>query len=75
MHPPVLVLLQVPMMALPLPGVVKFTLGFGLALPILFWSYDRFVRSTWVGAVLNGRRYERGFPAAEPSLVLQPAAD
>jgi peptidoglycan/LPS O-acetylase OafA/YrhL len=75
MHPPVLVLLQMPMMALPLPVGVKFALGFGLAVPILLWSYDRFVRASWVGVVLNGRRYERGFPAAQPALVLQPAAD
>lgn len=75
MHPPVLVLLQMPMMALPLPAAVKFLVGFTLALPILLWSYDRLVRATWVGVLLNGRRYPRGFPAAQPALVLQPAGD
>ncbi len=61
-HPPVLVVLQLPMMLLPWPWAVKCILGTLFALPILLWSYDRFVRSTWLGVILNGRKYPRGFP-------------
>jgi len=61
-HPPVLVALQIPMLALPWPWAVKCALGALLALPILLWSYDRYVRPTWLGVILNGRKHPRGFP-------------
>ncbi len=62
MHPPALVIVQLPMMALPWPAEVKFVLGIVFAVPVLLWSYDRLVRPTWLGVVLNGRRYERWSP-------------
>lgn len=40
-------------------------LGFLLAVPLLLVLYDRWVRPTWLGAILNGRRYRRGLPATE----------
>ena len=65
-HPPVLVLVQMPMMRLAWPAGVKFLLGLGFALPVLFWMYDRWVRPSWPGVVLNGRAYPRGLPAPGP---------
>jgi len=62
MHPVVLVAVQVPLMRLGWPGEVKMVAGFLAAMPVLLWTYDRFVRATWVGVVLQGKRYERGVP-------------
>lgn len=62
MHPAALVIVQVPMMGLDWNPWIKFTIGIVFAVPLLFLTYDRFARSTWIGVVLNGRRYERGLP-------------
>ena len=62
MHPPVLLVFQIPMMYVAWGVWVKWTAGFIAAAPILLWSYDALVRATWLGVVLNGRRYERGLP-------------
>jgi hypothetical protein len=35
-------------------------------LAVLFVSYRYLVRSTFIGATLNGRRYPRSLPAAVP---------
>lgn len=61
-HPVVLVAIQIPLLYARMPGEVKALLGVLCATPVLLWSYDRCVRETWVGAVLNGRRYQRGLP-------------
>jgi peptidoglycan/LPS O-acetylase OafA/YrhL len=68
-HPPVLVALQMPMLGLPWPAEVKFLVGLTLSLPVLFLSYDRCVRPTWLGVILNGRRFPRGLPAGETAPV------
>ena len=58
-----------------LPGVlaradahafVKFTFVFGLTTLITLMTYHYFVRSTVIGALLNGRRYPRALPQAAP---------
>jgi peptidoglycan/LPS O-acetylase OafA/YrhL len=41
---------------------------------ICFATYALFVRSTWIGKVLNGRRYSRGLPAGPTAATAQPAA-
>jgi glucan biosynthesis protein C len=41
-------------------AVLAGTAAFGFA------TYDLFVRPSFIGAVLNGRRYPRGFPYLEP---------
>lgn len=64
MHPVALVMIQLPMTALPVNGGVKFVLGIAFAVPVLYWTYDRWARPTWVGALLNGRRMARGLPRA-----------
>ncbi len=61
-HPTVLVAVQIPMMRLGWPAEVKMLAGLAVAAPVLLWSYDRWVRATWLGALLNGRRMARGLP-------------
>jgi hypothetical protein len=38
---------------------VKFPLILAIAFPILFASYELLVRHSWLGALLNGRKYPR----------------
>lgn len=64
-HPVVLVAIQIPLMTVRFPGEWKAILGLLLATPLLLFSYDRWVRSSWLGVILNGRRYPRGLPAQE----------
>lgn len=75
-HPPVLVLIQMPLLRLSWPAELKFVLGLVLALPALFFTYDRWVRPTWLGAILNGRAYPRSLvaaPAASAASACKPA--
>lgn len=65
LHMPVVVGLQVALMPVPLPALAKIPLVLALAVAILVITYDIAVRPTWVGALLNGRRYARGLPAAQ----------
>lgn len=75
-HPPVLVLVQMPMMSLSWPAEVKFVLGLACALPVLFFTYDRWVRPTWLGAILNGRACPSGLPAVSaPAPLPEDRAD
>ncbi len=55
-HHPVVGLAQVSLSPVPVPVVAKFsvTLLIGLTLPLL--TYHVFVRRTWIGVLLNGRR-------------------
>jgi hypothetical protein len=50
------VLLQILVARWPLPWMVKYSLILTVALPALFLSYHYLVRSTFIGAQLNGRR-------------------
>ncbi len=59
-HPPVLVAVQIPMLRLGWPAEAKFLAGIAFAVPVLFWTYGRWVRGSCLGALLNGRRMERG---------------
>jgi hypothetical protein len=65
MHMPVVIGLQVALMPVPLPSIAKIPLVLVLAVAILAPSYDLMVRATFIGAFLNGRRYDRGFPKME----------
>lgn len=64
-HPVVLVMIQIPLMGVRLPGVYKALTGLLLATPVLLWTYDRFARDSWIGVLLNGRRYPQGVPAPQ----------
>ncbi len=58
-HLPVVVVLQILFAYVDLVWPVKFLLINLAAFPILFLSYHYLVRSTFIGATLNGRRYPR----------------
>jgi surface polysaccharide O-acyltransferase-like enzyme len=50
-----------------LPAVVKFSAVLSVTVCITLLTYYAFVRSTAVGALLNGRRYPRALPRSEGS--------
>ncbi len=58
-HLPVVFFLQVMFAPLPWHWAIKFPLIVAIALMVLLVSYHCCVRSTWIGKVLNGRRYPR----------------
>lgn len=59
MHLPVIFPLQVVMAGLPLHWTVKFPAILGITVALGLLSYKYLVRSTFIGALLNGRRYQR----------------
>ena len=58
-HLPVVVWLQVAVAELPYPGSLKLAFISGVTLVIAWITYDLFVRSTWIGWILQGRRMKR----------------
>ncbi|GAB96397.1 hypothetical protein KILIM_037_00160 [Kineosphaera limosa NBRC 100340] len=58
-HLPLLVAIAIPLADLPWPIVVKLLLTWVVATVVMLLSYDLMVRSTWIGAWLNGRRSPR----------------
>jgi glucan biosynthesis protein C len=61
MHMPVVMVFQMALAPLAWPAAVKVPIVVMLSFPTLALSYDVLVRATWVGALLNGRRYARWF--------------
>lgn len=59
MHLPLIVALEAPLTDLTWPMPVKLVLVLGVGTAVLLLSYDLFVRSTWIGRWLNGRRRPR----------------
>jgi glucans biosynthesis protein C len=51
------------------PAVVKFSLVLGLTTFSTLITYHYFVRSTFIGELLNGRRYPRALPELAPAGV------
>ena len=70
MHLPVLAFFAGALHGVPLHWTVKYPLQVAGTLAVLFVSYRYLVRPTFIGAILNGRRYPRGV-AAEPVAVLK----
>ena len=58
-HMPIVLALQILVSQLAWPWWIKFPLILAIAFPIMFASYHYLVRGTFIGAVLNGRRYPR----------------
>ena len=73
MHMPVVVGLQVALMPLPMPTLPKVPIVLALSVVLLVMSYDLLVRPTWIGALLNGRRYPRRLPEVPPQPALEAA--
>ncbi len=63
-HVPFIVLIQGFLLKLNWPSGVKIITIFVIATPIWWLSYDLLVRNTFIGVVLNGRRYQRGLPTS-----------
>ena len=61
-HLPVVAALQVLVGKLPLHWSIKFPLILASGLTVLFATYRYLVRSTFIGELLNGRRYPRSVP-------------
>jgi glucan biosynthesis protein C len=62
MHMPVVVLLQAAFRSVPLPALAKVPVVLATSVLVLLATYDLFVRPTWIGALLNGRKYPRRLP-------------
>jgi peptidoglycan/LPS O-acetylase OafA/YrhL len=61
-HLPVVCVLQVWVARWPLHWTVKYLFIVGVAFAVLFASYHYIVRFTFIGAVLNGRKYRHNDP-------------
>jgi hypothetical protein len=59
MHLPVILPLQVVMAGLPMHWTLKFPAILGITVALGLFTYKYLVRSTFVGALLNGRKYKR----------------
>jgi peptidoglycan/LPS O-acetylase OafA/YrhL len=55
-HLPLVMALQSLLMDVPAPWALKFIAVNAATLALLLWSYARWVRPTWIGALLNGQR-------------------
>lgn len=58
-HIPVLMVLQFVVRHWELPSFLKFGLLCSVTIALLLLSYQLFVRGTWIGELLNGRRHSR----------------
>lgn len=56
---PIVMALQVALSQLDWPGLIKFAVILIVAIPPMLASYHLFVRFTFIGAVLSGRRAVR----------------
>jgi peptidoglycan/LPS O-acetylase OafA/YrhL len=65
-HLPVLALFAAWWNPLPWHWTIKYPLQIAATLVVLLVSYRYLVRSTFIGATLNGRRYARALPAGVP---------
>ena len=61
-HVPFVILLPLLLVNVPAPGIVKVALVVAMATGLTLVSYRYFVRSTFIGEQLNGRRYPRATP-------------
>src|SRR5215469_3340169 len=67
-HLPLVFFLQVLFAPLPWHWAIKFPLIVGIALAVLLLSYHYLVRPTWIGWLLNGKRYPRITAATESAV-------
>jgi ABC-type multidrug transport system ATPase subunit/peptidoglycan/LPS O-acetylase OafA/YrhL len=67
-HLPLVFFLAAAFAKLPLHWAIKFPLILAITMTVLLTSYHYLVRPTWIGEVLNGRRYPRGKRRAAPDI-------
>jgi glucan biosynthesis protein C len=60
-HLPVILLFQLILLGVPLPPLAKIVLVLAATIAVLLPLYHYGVRPTFIGAVLNGRKYPSGF--------------
>jgi peptidoglycan/LPS O-acetylase OafA/YrhL len=68
-HLPIVFFLAAALATVPLHWALKFPLILGATVGVLLASYRYFVRHTWIGEILNGRRYPRAGAGAPPAAV------
>ncbi len=73
MHLPVVVGFQGALAPVPMPALAKIPIVLALSLAVLIATYDVFVRPTWIGVLLNGRRYPRNLPTVEKQMMVTAA--
>ena len=68
-HLPIVFFLQAALALVPLHWAIKFPLILAISLTVLLASYHYLVRPTWLGEILNGRKYPRSkrTPGGDPS--------
>src|SRR5262249_58125176 len=71
-HMPVLLAFQIAVADTGWTPAAKAWIVLGASVIALFVSYHLAVRPTWVGAILNGRRYPIGFPLHSASAPRTP---
>lgn len=67
-HLPLVVGLQALVCRLPIPSFLKFLFVCVVSILVLLWSYEKLVRYTWIGKILNGPR-KRPEPIVDAILV------
>jgi hypothetical protein len=65
-HLPIVFGLQALLMNVPLHWTIKFPSIIAITLAVLLVTYHYLVRPTFIGAILNGRKYPRGQQKHEP---------
>jgi hypothetical protein len=73
-HLPLIMALQVAVSQLAWAWPLKFALILGVAFPLMLGSYQLFVRRSFIGAILNGRRVPAPNRAAAPAVGDAPIA-
>ncbi|HEY6457380.1 MAG TPA: ATP-binding cassette domain-containing protein [Steroidobacteraceae bacterium] len=64
-HLPLVFFLAAAFAKVPWHWAIKFPLILAITMTVLLVSYHYLVRPTWIGEILNGRRYPRAKPAVE----------
>jgi ABC-type multidrug transport system ATPase subunit len=72
-HLPIVGAFQVLVSQLPLHWSIKLPMVLGASFAVLLGSYHLFVRYTWIGAILNGRKYPPRRADALPSRDAPPS--
>jgi ABC-type multidrug transport system ATPase subunit/peptidoglycan/LPS O-acetylase OafA/YrhL len=73
-HLPLVFFLAAALSKVPLHWAIKFPLILAITMAVLLASYHYLVRPTWLGEILNGRRYPRVKRGTAPAVAPAPIA-